>query len=148
MPDGHHLHPRRSGQEHRQCGAIPVVGQGGSARVVLITSRGTGRWVIPKGWIEPGEQPHLSAARETFEEAGLAGEIESAPLGTYTYDKRLPRGAVLPQEVVVFLFRVERLLADWPERRERTRRLFVPDVAATLVQEPELAGLLRRLSRG
>lgn len=147
MPDGHHLNPRRSAQDRRQCGAIPVLGQGGGMRVVLVTSRGTGRWVIPKGWIEPGEEPHLSAAREAFEEAGLAGAPDSTPFGTYTYEKRLARGAVLPQEVMVFLYRVERLLPDWPERRERTRRLFLPDVAATLVQEPELAELLRRLSR-
>jgi 8-oxo-dGTP pyrophosphatase MutT (NUDIX family) len=114
--------------------------------VVLITSRETRRWVVPKGWIEPQEPPHRSAAREAFEEAGLAGEADPEPVGVYAYAKRMPRGVVLPTEVLVFRFRVARLLKDWPERRERQRRLFTPAAAAALVAEPELAELLLRLS--
>jgi len=113
---------------------------------VLVTSRETRRWVIPKGWVEPGEAPHRSAAREAFEEAGLAGETEAIPLGTYTYNKRLPRDALLRCEVLVYRFRVARLLRDWPERAERERRLFTPAAAAALVMEPDLARLLRSLS--
>jgi len=122
-----------------------MLGQGAGLRIVLVTSRETRRWVIPKGWIEPGEAAHRSAAREAFEEAGLAGDTEVEPLGRYTYAKRLPQGALLPCEVLVFRLHVARMLRDWPERRERDRRLFTPEAAAALVLEPDLARLLRSL---
>jgi 8-oxo-dGTP pyrophosphatase MutT (NUDIX family) len=112
---------------------------------VLVTSRETRRWVVPKGWIEPQEPPHLSAAREAFEEAGLQGEADPDPLGLYAYPKRRSDGTERATEVLVFRLRVTRLLRDWPERAERTRRLFAPDAAAALVAEPGLAALLREL---
>jgi len=146
MPEGSVVGALRpTGGERRQCAALPMLGQGPGLRIVLVTSRETRRWVIPKGWIEPGEAPNRSAAREAFEEAGLAGEAEADPLGRYTYAKRLPHGAILPCEVLVFRLRVTRLLRDWPERRERERRLFTPEAAAALVLEPDLARLLRSL---
>jgi 8-oxo-dGTP pyrophosphatase MutT (NUDIX family) len=148
MLDGHVLDPRAQAEARRQSAALPVLGSGAAMRVVLITSRETRRWVVPKGWIEPREAPHRSAAREAFEEAGLQGEAEGDPLGAYAYPKRLASGAVLATEVLVFRFRVARLLQDWPERRERERRLFTPDAAAALVAEPGLAALLRGLRRG
>jgi 8-oxo-dGTP pyrophosphatase MutT (NUDIX family) len=136
---------RAAGRVRRQAAAVPVMGTGAATRVVLVTSRETRRWVVPKGWIEPKEAPHRSAARETFEEAGLAGDCDPEPLGVYAYAKRMPRGVVLPTEVIVFRFRVARLLTDWPERRERERRIFTPEAAAALVAEPGLAELLLRL---
>lgn len=145
MPDGQLQDARAQGQARRQSAALPVLGTGAALRVVLITSRETKRWVVPKGWIEPQEAPHRSAAREAFEEAGLSGEAEAEPLGSYVYPKRMPRGVVLPIEVLVFRYRVARLLQDWPERKERERRLFTPDAAAALVAEPGLAALLRGL---
>lgn len=145
MPDG--SPPELRAQSRRQSAALPLVGQGAALRVVLVTSRETRRWVIPKGWIEPNEPPHRSAAREAFEEAGLLGEADNHPLGLYAYPKRLARGGAVTTEVLVFRFRVARLLRDWPERRERDRRLFTPAAAAALVAEPGLAALLRGLSR-
>jgi 8-oxo-dGTP pyrophosphatase MutT (NUDIX family) len=146
MPDGQSLDPRAPGQARRQSAAVPLLGTGAALRVVLVTSRETKRWVVPKGWIEPNEAPHRSAAREAFEEAGLHGEAEPEPLGLYAYPKRLSRGGAVTTEVLVFRFRVLRLLHDWPERKERERRLFTPHAAAALVAEPGLAALLRSLS--
>jgi 8-oxo-dGTP pyrophosphatase MutT (NUDIX family) len=123
-----------------------LVGEGEDLRVVLITTRETRRWVIPKGWIEHREAPHRSAAREAFEEAGLAGAAEAEPCGRFEYAKRMPGGGKRPTEVLVFRYRVTDLLADWPEKRERERRLFTPEAAAAVVSEPELASLLRDLS--
>lgn len=145
MPDGQLLGLNAPRQARRQCAALPVFGRGPAARIILVTSRETRRWVIPKGWIEPNEPPYRSAAREAFEEAGLAGEPDPEPIGLYAYPKRMPRGVVLPCQVIVYRFRVARLLPDWPERHERTRRLFTPTAAAALVHEPELAELLRAL---
>ncbi|WP_207622694.1 NUDIX hydrolase [Falsiroseomonas algicola] len=137
---------RAAGDLRRQCAAVPLTGAPGDLRVVLVTSRETRRWVVPKGWVEPGEAPHVSAAREAFEEAGLEGEADPDPLGTYAYDKRKANGVLLPCEVLVFRYRVTRLLAEWPERHQRERRLFRPEAAAALVLEPDLARLLRSLA--
>jgi 8-oxo-dGTP pyrophosphatase MutT (NUDIX family) len=143
---GEVLDPRAKGEARRQSAALPVMGEGAARRVVLITSRETKRWVVPKGWIGKREAPHCSAAREAFEEAGLDGEADPDPIGAYAYAKRMARGLLLETEVLVFRFRVATLLPDWPERRERERRLFTPAAAAALVQEPELSTLLLNLS--
>jgi 8-oxo-dGTP pyrophosphatase MutT (NUDIX family) len=148
MPDGPLVAPRQRDALRRQSAALPVIGSGVAARLVMITSRETKRWVVPKGWIEPGEPAHRSAAREAWEEAGLHGEAEAEPLGRYRYAKRRARGEALPCEVLVFRFRVARLSHDWPEKAERERRLFTFAEAAGLVAEPELAALLRGLSPG
>ncbi|NKE45715.1 NUDIX hydrolase [Roseomonas frigidaquae] len=132
----------------RQCAALPLTGMGTALRVVLVTSRETRRWVIPKGWIEPGEQPHRSAVREAFEEAGIVGDADPEPIGSFGYNKRKPGGVLLPCEVMVYRLRVARLLHDWPERRQRERRLVTPATAAGLVAEPELAALLRTIAAG
>ena len=146
MPDGQFIGRRGGAEPRRQSAALPLVGQGMALRVVLVTSRETRRWVLPKGWIEPEEPPHRSAAREAFEEAGLLGETEPEPLGSYAYPKRRADGSAVTTEVLVFRFRVARQLRDWPERLERERRLFTPAAAAALVAEPDLAALLRSLS--
>jgi 8-oxo-dGTP pyrophosphatase MutT (NUDIX family) len=146
MPDGQSRDPRAQGVVRRQSAALPLLGAGDAMRVVLVTSRETRRWVVPKGWIEPAEPPHRSAAREAFEEAGLHGEADPDPIGLYAYPKRFRRGVVMPTEVLVFRFRVSQLLEEWPERQERERRLFAPHIAADLVAEPGLAALLRSLS--
>lgn len=146
MPDGSSRNSRAQGAARRQSAALPLLGAGDAMRVVLVTSRETRRWVVPKGWIEPDEPPHRSAAREAFEEAGLHGEAEPEPLGFYDYPKRFARGVVVPTEVLVFRFRVSQLLEEWPERQQRERRLFAPHIAADLVAEPGLAALLRSLA--
>ncbi|NKC30631.1 NUDIX hydrolase [Falsiroseomonas selenitidurans] len=138
---------RRPEDAPRQCAALPLTGSGDGLRVVMVTSRATRRWVIPKGWIEPGEAPHRSAAREAFEEAGILGETEPEPIGRFVYNKRKARGVLLLCEVLVFRLRVESVLPDWPERRERDRLLVPPEVAAAMVAEPELAALLRGIRR-
>jgi 8-oxo-dGTP pyrophosphatase MutT (NUDIX family) len=147
-PDGPTTGLLTRGHVRRQSAALPLYNTADGPRLVLITSRETRRWVVPKGWIEPWEAPHRSAGREAFEEAGLAGEAEAMPLGRYEYAKRLGKGVLLPTEVLVFRFRVTALLEQWPEKRERERRLFTPEEAAGLVAEPELARLIAGLSPG
>jgi 8-oxo-dGTP pyrophosphatase MutT (NUDIX family) len=74
---------------NQQVAALPVVvGDDGIARVLLLTSRKTKRWVIPKGWPMKGLKPHEAAAQEAFEEAGLSGKIGKKRIGRYTYFKR------------------------------------------------------------
>ncbi|MBK1661512.1 NUDIX hydrolase [Paracraurococcus ruber] len=130
----------------RQCAALPLAERGGELQVLLVTSRETRRWVLPKGWVEEPAPPHEQAAREAYEEAGLVGEVAAEPVGRYVYDKRLPGGRILPCEVEVFPLRVLRQLKSWPEKRQRRTAWFTLPQAALVVEEGGLAMLLLRLA--
>jgi 8-oxo-dGTP pyrophosphatase MutT (NUDIX family) len=112
---------------------------------LLITSRDTGRWVIPKGWPIDGLGPDGSAAREAWEEAGVEGQIAGHSIGRYSYEKApRPGGRASDRitcEVAVFPLRVARLADRFPERKQRQRKWFTLAKAATKVAEPELRQL-------
>lgn len=117
----------------------------GSVEVLLITSRDTGRWVIPKGWPMTGLTLAGSAAREAWEEAGVRGKIVEATVGSFNYDKMLKPGTALHCRVDVFSLRVAALADKFPERKLRRRKWFDHAKAARKVAEPELRGLLMAL---
>ncbi len=110
--------------------------------MLLVTSRETRRWVVPKGWVEKRTSPAEQAAREAFEEAGIRGRIAETPIGTYAYPKRLPGGASVTCKVEVYPLEVDILLDTWPEQEERERRWFTLTEAAAAVQEQELGNLM------
>lgn len=110
--------------------------------VLLITSRDTGRWIIPKGWPMPGLAPEAAAAQEAWEEAGVEGVMSPVCLGRYGYHKCLSVDATVPCAVVVYGLRVDRLAEKFPERGERRRQWFAPSEAAGLVVEPDLGRLI------
>jgi 8-oxo-dGTP pyrophosphatase MutT (NUDIX family) len=110
--------------------------------LLLITSRETGRWVLPKGWPIKGKKPHACATREAFEEAGVKGEIGKSAIGCYRYLKRLPNDVSVTCSVDVYPLMVERQLKRWPEQGQRSLAWFSPANAASLVDEGELAGLI------
>jgi len=116
--------------------------------ILLVTSRETGRWVIPKGWPQKGRKPHQAAAREALEEAGVSGKIAKRPVGAYTYLKTVADGADMPCLVEVYPLEVERQRKRWPERHERTARWFTANEASTAVQEPDLQALIRAFAAG
>ena len=67
-----------------QVAALPVRRKGdGDIEVLLITSRKTNRWIIPKGWPMKGKKRHEAAAQEALEEAGISGHVHKKPLGSY-----------------------------------------------------------------
>jgi 8-oxo-dGTP pyrophosphatase MutT (NUDIX family) len=130
-----------------QVAALPLlVGADGVARVLLLTSRETKRWVIPKGWPMKGRKPYEAAAQEALEEAGVSGRAWKKPVGAYSYFKRRDRHFDICQ-VDVYLLRVEKQLKTWAEKDQREARWFTLEEAADLVQEPGLAALLRDLAR-
>jgi len=108
----------------------------GKAEILLITSRDTGRWLLPKGWPVDGLDAPESAAREAWEEAGVKGETHEICLGHYAYLKTMPGTAGLPCRVAVYPLRVETIKDRFRERRQRQRKWFALVKAATLVQEP------------
>jgi 8-oxo-dGTP pyrophosphatase MutT (NUDIX family) len=134
------------GEPRKQCAALPFrIDDAGRIEVMLVTSRETRRWVIPKGWPIRKLRPNETAAREAYEEAGLAGPVAAEPYGVYTYEKRLKSRAFVPCSVAVYLMEVRKEQKRWPEREERERRWFDPQTAAELVDEPELADLIAAL---
>jgi 8-oxo-dGTP pyrophosphatase MutT (NUDIX family) len=127
-----------------QFAALPWrIADSGAREVMLLTSRETRRWVIPKGWPMKRLKPHEVAAREAYEEAGLVGHvIGKRPIGAYHYQKRLPRDRLLC-EVLVFSLRVDGQLDDWPEKAQRETRWFGLSEAASLVDEGGLAEVIQ-----
>lgn len=125
-----------------QIGALCWRPHGSGHEVLLITSRDTGRWIIPKGWLVQGLTAAGSAAREAWEEAGIEGRPEEQALGYFAYRKGLDEGRAIPCVVEVFALKVDRLTDRYPEKGERRRKWFRPEKAAKKVDEPELRQLI------
>lgn len=135
------------GGKRRQVAALPWRAQGAGLEVLLVSSRETRRWVIPKGWPMKGKPDHLAAAQEAYEEAGLDGQIVDTAFGDYEYLKRLKSGAGRLVKVDVYPMKVTGEHATWPEKGQRTLRWMTPVEAALAVQEPELRGLIARFAK-
>jgi 8-oxo-dGTP pyrophosphatase MutT (NUDIX family) len=129
-----------------QAGVIAYRIVDNEVRVLLMTSRETGRWIIPKGNIEPGSAPSEAAEREAYEEAGVRGVVDSMPLGFYTYFKKLNSGERRAATVEVYLLRVTERLKKWPEKGERRVTWVSTGAAIELVAEAGIAPLLRRVA--
>jgi 8-oxo-dGTP pyrophosphatase MutT (NUDIX family) len=121
------------------------MGANGDIRIMLVTTRGAGRWIVPKGWPIANLSPREVAAREAYEEAGLVGVmVGKRAVGRFTYEKS-GGGRTLRCEVKLFAMRIHHQLPDWPERGERETRWFAPEAAAAAVQQAALAALLLAL---
>jgi len=123
----------------RQVAAIALRSIDGACEILMVTSRDTGRWIVPKGWIEPGEDGGTAAAREAWEEAGLRGDIDpGGPVGSFRYIKQRPRRGDLLCEVDVYLLHNVSITSEWPEKTERTRRWLPVAQALDLIAEDGL----------
>lgn len=112
-------------------------------QVLVITSRGTGRWIVPKGWPIDGKTPSQSAALEAWEEAGVEGKVSTSPLGLYSYSKITEEAQDMPCVAVLYAIKVKALKKEYPEMGQRTRKWVSRKRAAKLVDEPELARILQ-----
>jgi len=117
----------------------------GGIEVMLITSRETKRWVIPKGWPAHGFAPHDSAKNEAIEESGAVGRIGERSIGVYHYTKLVVDAAV-HCKVEVFPLEVETQLDSWLEEGQRDIQWFELQEASEAVQEPELSAIIRNLA--
>ncbi|RYY24817.1 MAG: DUF47 family protein [Sphingomonadales bacterium] len=111
--------------------------------MMLVTSRESGRWVIPKGNPMAGIAAHSAAAMEAKEEAGVIGLVCPTALGSYCYRKKRRNGSALMIDVDVFPLAVNTELAAWKEQSQRERRWFSLTEAADAVDEPDLRDLIR-----
>lgn len=139
---------KRAAEPKIQIGAIPYrYRPDGLVEIMLVTTRETQRWIVPKGWPIRGLKGHEAAAREAMEEAGLLGDIGKKPVGRYTYWKRRTRDFVLCK-VRLYLLAVTEQLPTWPEQDQRRSQWFTQADAADLVAEPALGTILRGLKLG
>lgn len=117
-------------------------GSGEEIEILIVTSRTSGRWIIPRGWPMKRKKPHEAAAIEAWEEAGVRGRVRKAVIGRYTYLKMLENGDVVPCMVDVFQIEVTDAETSFKERGERQLEWVRPDEAARRVREIELKSLL------
>lgn len=114
--------------------------------VLLITSRDTGRWIVPKGWPIDGKDGAETALQEAWEEAGVEDAVVcNEPMGQYDYDKWLNCGTPQPVETNLYRLKVTGISDDYPEAHQRKRLWVSPAEAANLVDEPQLKAILRDL---
>ncbi|CAN7338924.1 NUDIX hydrolase [Mesorhizobium sp. LjRoot246] len=136
----------KKGETIRQVAAIPFrLNAHGDIEVMLVTSRTTRRFIVPKGWPMKGKSGRKAATIEAQEEAGVLGKTLSQPAGTYSYWKRLANRFVRV-DVIVYLLEVTEELADWQEAKRRQRAWLAPADAAVLIDEPDLSTLVKTLT--
>jgi predicted phosphate transport protein (TIGR00153 family) len=127
----------------RQVAALPYrTDDSGKVSVLLITSRETRRWVLPKGNPIRGLASHEAAAHEAFEEAGVSGIACPTPLGQYNYWKKRRNGQLKHATVALFPLAVTEQAEEWPEQDERDTQWFDLAQAAAAVDEPDLGRLI------
>lgn len=135
--------------QRKQVAALPIKTRSdGRVRVLLVTSRETRRWVIPKGWPMRGKSSRQAAAQEAWEEAGAKGTVSDRPIGEFDYLKRMPKGEDVRCNVKVYRLDVTSLADSWPEAHERVREWVSPAEAAERVVEPGLRAIFLELAGG
>jgi len=127
-----------------QYGALPYrFSPGAGLEILLVTTRQSRRWIIPKGWPIKGLRPAKSAAREAYEEAGVRGRVGAKSIGFFAYNKSLDgNGVQVNCEVRIFPLFVKRQSETWPEIDERVVQWVAPDRALVLIKDPELKALV------
>ncbi|RYC30312.1 NUDIX hydrolase [Lichenibacterium minor] len=131
----------------KQVAALPVmVDPKGQVRVLLITSRETQRFIIPKGWPMKGRKDHHAAAIEAQQEAGIIGRVHKQPVGGCNYWKRRSDHFDYCR-VKVFMLEFRYQLPDWRERGQRRGAWLPVDDAADLVDDPGLIDIIRTLPK-
>lgn len=146
QPFGELPHVPPSAQDcaiHTQYAALCYRVTNGKPRILLVTSRGSGRWILPKGRPIPGQTGPNIALTEAWEEAGVTGEVHEGSLGPYRFVKQVAPGRVIPCVAMVYAVRVRGLATHFPEAGQRERRWFRPRKAARRVDEADLAEILR-----
>lgn len=137
----------RKGKPARQVAALPYrITEAGTVEVLLLTSRTTRRFVVPKGWPIKGKHPSSAAAQEAYEEAGVSGKVGRAKIGSYRYWKRVPEAFVLVH-VDVYPLRVEKQTTQWQEAGERTAAWLFPEDAMLLIDDAGMVKVIEKHSK-
>ena len=114
--------------------------------MLLVTTRGRGQWMLPKGWPKESKPDDEMAAVEAYEEAGVRGAPDPSPIGSFHYEKRIGAGTVMECEATVYALEVREQVAKFPEAGQREIGWFSPHEAAAKVGYPELSTLLTQFA--
>jgi len=125
-----------------QVAALPWRIGARGVEVMLVTSRDTGRWVLPKGGVNKDEKLWRGAEREAEEEAGIRGKVSRREAGRFFYAKVRFVGPALPCEVIVYPLEVKDEAKKWKEMTDRTRQWMHFRDAAGAVDESDLKDLI------
>jgi len=141
-PDGGEWRDRPA-YYYNQSSVIPYRIEDGEPRILVISSSKKKHYVVPKGIKDPGLTPQESAAKEAREEAGVLGEVEEEPVGSYRYDKW---GATCT--VAVYPMAVTRVLPEdeW-EEQHRGRDWVSPEQAIKRLKQAELIPMVQALAK-
>lgn len=131
----------RLGGAPLQAGALCWRRTGDKVEVLLVTSRTSGKWGVPKGWALRARPLYRTAQREAWEEAGVVGTAENLLLGLINAPKSYRLVGKIGWKLALYPLEVEHLAEDWPERGQRERRWFSLDMAAERVR-PKALGFL------
>ena len=133
--------------ENVQYAALPWRIVDCALEVLLITTRNTRRWIVPKGWPIAEYTPQACAAFEAMEEAGVAGVVEAEAFGTFHYDKLRKSGEVLACKVYVYPMKVTRRRRQWPEKRARDCEWCSVEEAISRIKETGLRRLIKKFAK-
>ncbi len=136
------LNLTRGRSAKRQCGALCWRDIGGEVTILLITSRASRQWIIPKGWPMIGKTLAQAAAQEAWEEAGVQGIVANESVGVFHYFKRKSGTPATRIAVTVFPLHVTEEHDAFPELGQREKRWLNPAEAARIVSNDSLATLL------
>ena len=116
--------------------------------ILIVTTRQSRRWIVPKGWPIKRLTPSKSAAREAFEEAGVRGKIGARAIGVFRYKKTAGENGADPDyEVTIFPLLVRRQSATWPEYGQRVVQWVDPEKAMSLIRDPELRAIVEKFAK-
>ena len=130
-----------------QYAALPWRRAKGAIEILLVTTRKTQSWIVPKGWPLVGRTPGECAAVEALEEAGVLGEVAPETLGSFRYNKRRKSGEIVPCKVHVFTMEVVRQRRHWPEKRARETCWCSIEEALARVTDPGLRRLIAKFGK-
>ena len=123
--------------DRAQAGVIAFRRKKSGIEICLIRNKGSRKWKIPKGFVDPGETPEQAALKEAWEEAGLRGKVVGSSIGSYEYEKW-----DYDLTVSVFLMEVSDEEREWEESRFRERTWSPMDEAFALLRSHPVRPLL------
>ena len=141
------LKPTFSEQVFQQIGALCYRRKGSKINILLISSRRSGRWIIPKGWKLDKLNNRKSAALEAWEEAGVQGRVSARRVGAYFYRKKKTEDSYFTCQVKVFSLQVMKMKKNFPEKNQRKQIWVTPAKAINLLMEPELKELVKKFHK-
>jgi 8-oxo-dGTP pyrophosphatase MutT (NUDIX family) len=117
----------------RQVAALPWrLAADGGLEFLLVTSRTSKHWLLPKGWPIPGKSGLESALQEAYEEAGIQAKGPDSPIGRYAFIKVLHDATELPCTMAVYAAGSVEELGEWPEKDQRDRMWFSQSDAVSI----------------